>query len=145
MLSKASKYAIRALVYMSTIENNPLMNIHQIADKLDIPEQFLGKILQLLAKRKVLYSQKGINGGFKFLKQPSEITFLEVVEIIDGLESFDNCLLGMKFCKLNPEVANQCYFHDKLDPLLLQLKNILSETTIENYISNLEKINKILF
>jgi len=145
MLSKASKYAIRALVYMNTIEENPLMNIHQIAEKLNIPEQFLGKILQLLAKKKILYSQKGINGGFKFLKQPDEITFLEIVEIIDGLESFDNCLIGMKFCKLNPEIANMCYFHDKIDPILTQLKEILANTTISNYTKNLDKINKIIF
>lgn len=136
MFTKASKYAIKALIYMSFFKDNPLQNITQISKATKIPEQFLGKIFQQLAKNKILMSKKGINGGFKFLKSPDEITFYQVIKIIDGEDVFNECVLGFT-CDNYPEYKEKCYFHAKLDPLIANLKTILSETTIANYSSSI--------
>ena len=70
MLSTTCKYGIRASIYLAIYGKEKLINIKQMAKGLEIPEPFLGKIMQTLAKRKVLYSQRGIDGGFKFNKDP---------------------------------------------------------------------------
>lgn len=145
MLSNTSKYAIRSLLYLSLHGDNNLLNSREIAQKLNVPEPFLGKIMQTLAKKKILSSQRGLSGGFKFLKKPSEIYFLDIIEIFDGLDSFENCLLGVRLCTESPEYANNCPFHNRLDPVLTELKNILSTTTIEDYTKQIEDIKDNIF
>ena len=62
-----------------------------VSEYLKIPSPFLGKILKLLAKKKILMSTKGPNGGFCLSKIADDISILDIVQIIDGLDFFDNC------------------------------------------------------
>ena len=65
MISNTSRYAIRALIYLAVrTKNKEKIGIKKIADELQIPSPFLGKILQTLVKQSILASTKGPNGGF---------------------------------------------------------------------------------
>ena len=93
MLSNTSKYAIRAMIYLALFaSSDKKAGIKEISEKLDIPTPFLGKILQLIAKRQLLHSTKGPHGGFCLSKPAMDISIMEVVEIIDGSDAFDTCV-----------------------------------------------------
>jgi len=65
MLSNTCKYGIRAVIYLALHNaEEKKIGIKEISSELNIPTPFLGKILQMLAKNKMLISTKGPNGGF---------------------------------------------------------------------------------
>jgi len=83
-LTRASSYAIHALVFMGAQKENRPVASHMIAEARGIPERFLLKVLKPLVSARVLHSVKGPNGGYRLAKSPNEITLLEVLEAIDG-------------------------------------------------------------
>jgi Rrf2 family transcriptional regulator, iron-sulfur cluster assembly transcription factor len=122
MLSNASKYAIRAVVYLALNEKKGMkIGIKQIAKELGIPTPFLSKILQNLAKHKLLSSTKGPHGGFGFDKSPYDIKLMDIVEIIDGLENFNSCILGLKECTKD---NLHCSIHHNYATIREQLKQL---------------------
>lgn len=132
MISNTSKYAIRALIYLelySSPENKKGSKV--IAEDLDIPTPFLGKILQVLVKHQMLGSTKGPHGGF-FLKKPAiDITAIEIIEIMDGKNSFDMCAIRTSPC----DPKNPCSMHQKLAPIRKEMKLVFSTDTIADLVS----------
>lgn len=111
MLTNTSKYAIRACIYLAIhTKGHEKIGIKKISEDLGIPTPFLGKILQALAKHKLLSSSKGPNGGFALGKAPADISLLDIVKTIDGDEIFTNCLLTDHLCEEDKE---HCPVHDK--------------------------------
>ena len=85
MLSKKSKYAIKALVALAKHDKNGLpMRIIEISEQEKIPKKFLESILLDLRKHGILGSKMGINGGYYLLKKPSDIYLTEIIRLTDG-------------------------------------------------------------
>ncbi|MFT3741037.1 MAG: Rrf2 family transcriptional regulator [Breznakibacter sp.] len=131
MLSNTCKYAIRAVIYLALNQGEEKrIGIKEISKELDIPTPFLGKILQTLAKHKLLVSTKGPNGGFGIAKSSKEITLLDIVEVIDGTDVFTNCLIGMHSCKSNVTDGKKCPVHDRFHTIRTQLHELFKHETI---------------
>jgi Rrf2 family protein len=137
MLTNTCKYAIRALIYIALYGKDKRLNIKDIAKGLDVPEPFLGKIMQILSKHKILASQRGIRGGFVFNKDPHEVTFYEIIKIIDGDDIFHQCILGVRICTMSPEYAENCPFHIKLDPIQEKLLHVFKNNSIGDFADQL--------
>ncbi len=131
MLSNTCKYAIRAVIYLALNGNEKKIGIKEISKELEIPTPFLGKILQQLAKNKMLSSTKGPNGGFLLAKPATEITLLNIIEIIDGLDLFNECLIGLSTCSANAHNDVQCPTHHKFLPISKQLYKLFNTETIQ--------------
>lgn len=127
MFSKACEYALRAILYLSlNSSESRKLGIKEISEELDIPSPFLGKIMQNLVRHKILQSTKGPNGGFYFTKNAKKIPLINVVKIIDGLEFFEKCGMGLKHCSS----IKPCPIHNQLMPYREKLKEMLEEKTI---------------
>lgn len=83
-LTRASSYAIHAVVFMAAQKLNRPVASHMIAKARGIPERFLLKVLKPLVSARVLMSIKGPNGGYRLAKAPSDITMLDILEAVDG-------------------------------------------------------------
>src|SRR5260370_21887599 len=83
-LTRASSYALHALVYMATQKHNRPVPSHIVAQARGIPERFLLKVLEPLVSARVLASVKGPNGGYRLSRPPSAVSLLEVIEAVDG-------------------------------------------------------------
>src|SRR5438105_7108654 len=83
-LTRASSYALHALVYMAGEKHHRPIPSHLVARDRGIPERFLLKVLKPLVSARVLQSLKGPNGGYRLARPASQITLLEVVEAVDG-------------------------------------------------------------
>lgn len=133
MLSSTCKYAIRGIIYIALYgEDNRKIGIREISEALDIPTPFLGKILQTLAKNKLLNSTKGPNGGFSLAKPAKEINLLQIIKIIDGLDLFNECLIGLRSCSANDHDDVQCPIHNKYLPISKQLYTMFENENIED-------------
>jgi Rrf2 family protein len=83
-LTRASSYALHAVVHMAAQKKNDPVASHMIAQARGIPDRFLLKVLKPLVSAQVLLSVKGPNGGYRLAKPPNEITMLEILEAVDG-------------------------------------------------------------
>src|SRR5919199_590972 len=83
-LTRASSYALHAVVFMAAQKLDQPIASHQIAQARGIPERFLLKVLKPLVSARILHSVKGPNGGYRLARQPSDITMLEILEAVDG-------------------------------------------------------------
>lgn len=84
LYSRSAEYAIRALVYMARIPEGKYAMTRVIAEEEQIPVHFLAKILQELARKGLLKSNKGPAGGFTLRIPADEIRLLQIVEAMDG-------------------------------------------------------------
>lgn len=99
MFSRSCQYALQAILYITLhSKNKSAVGLKDIAGSQKIPIHFLSKILQNLVKHKVLLSTKGPNGGFSLSKSPNKLKLIKIVEIVDGLDVFDRCGIGLKAC-----------------------------------------------
>jgi Rrf2 family cysteine metabolism transcriptional repressor len=83
-ITTKSPYALRALTELARMGSSDPVPIAELARRRDIPVQFLEQLFATLRRAGVLRSQRGVKGGYTFARAPSEITVLEVVELLDG-------------------------------------------------------------
>ncbi len=150
MFSTTSKYAIRAVLYLAMLDkknDNPekvlKVGIKKLAEDLKIPTFFLGKIMQTLAKNKILTSYKGPNGGFSFNKNPDEISLLDIVRIFDGDEVFSSCILGLNLCNHEGFKKEDCPFAQDLDVCVDRISQYLNNTYVGKVAKSLNKLDDI--
>lgn len=84
MLSKKSKYGLKALLVLAQQADRRPVLVARLADRDAIPKKFLEAILLELKRRGVVESKKGRGGGYFLRRRPSEITFGEVIRALDG-------------------------------------------------------------
>lgn len=129
MLSKSSAYAIRAVLYLSLYSNEERKRSpKEIADIINIPAPFLAKILQVLAKNRLISSTKGRNGGFYLTEKNRLNSLISIVDCIDGLDKFQECLLGLPICSN----VYPCPIHHAISPIRKKLIEELTFKTIDD-------------
>ena len=84
VITTKSPYAVRALSELARRGQSTPVPIGEIARARDIPVQFLEGLFASLRRAGILQSQRGVKGGYSFARPPSEITVLEVVELLEG-------------------------------------------------------------
>jgi Rrf2 family transcriptional regulator, cysteine metabolism repressor len=83
-ITSKSPYALQALAELGRAGGSGPVPIGELARRRDIPVQFLEQLFAVLRRAGVLRSQRGVKGGYSFAREPSEITVLELVELLDG-------------------------------------------------------------
>ena len=83
-ITTKSPYAIRALAELARTGGAGPVPIGELARRRDVPVQFLEQLFAVLRRAGVLRSQRGVKGGYAFARDPTEVTVLEVVELLDG-------------------------------------------------------------
>ena len=124
MLSNASKYAINAVLFLALNSNiERKVGVKEIASNINVPVPFLAKLLQDLARKGVVSSSKGPNGGFYLTDENRSQKLLVVVDEIDGLVKLEQCVLGLTNCSSE----KPCPIHSMVQPLrkkfLYELRN----------------------
>jgi Rrf2 family protein len=84
VITTKSPYAVRALAELARRGQATPVPIGDIARTREIPVQFLEGLFATLRRAGILQSQRGVKGGYSFARPPSEITVLEVVELLEG-------------------------------------------------------------
>jgi len=84
MLSKKTKYGLKALTYLASHDRSQPIQIAQIAESENISQKFLESILLTLRRNGYLGSKKGKGGGYYLIKEPKEIPMTTVMRILEG-------------------------------------------------------------
>ncbi len=129
MFSKTCEYGIRAAIFIASESyQNNRVGLRDIAEKIDSPEAFTAKILQILFKNNIIHSIKGVGGGFEIPKENmSQIKLSQIVTALDGNRVFTGCGLGLKQCSED----HPCPVHDKFKSIRNELAFMLENTNLE--------------
>jgi Rrf2 family transcriptional regulator, iron-sulfur cluster assembly transcription factor len=136
MFSKACEYGIKACIFIaSNSYENKRVSLKDIAKQVDSPEAFTAKILQALARNKIITSIKGAHGGFEIQKNLiSSIKLAHIVNAIDGDAIYNGCGLGLHTCDEN----HPCPVHNKFKIIRDELKHMLENTNLEELALNIK-------
>jgi Rrf2 family iron-sulfur cluster assembly transcriptional regulator len=135
MISKTSGYAIRGLVYLAQKSSGlHKVGIHELAAELNVPQPFLGKIMQGLVRRDIISSTKGPNGGFYTNDRTLATSLIEVIDAIDGMGLFRKCFLGLPDC--NSE--KPCPLHHHVIGFRDALQHTLQTLQVQTMVDDLE-------
>ena len=135
MLSKKTRYAIKALVIMGKNFGNEPMQISRIAAEEHIPKKFLEQILLDLRNAGLLYSKKGAGGGYKLIKDPKEIFLVQILRITGGPIALLPCV-SLNFYQRCEECIDEgtCGIRDVFVDVRNASLKILTETSIADVI-----------
>ena len=97
-LTRAAEYAIRCVLYLAKCPFGRVISRREVAESMDIPLAFLGKIAQGLAKAGILVVRQGAHGGYELALPPKDISLLLVVEAMDGEILVNECLSRPQDC-----------------------------------------------
>ena len=89
--SNSLEHALHSLFYMMDLPKDKAIGIKKIAEIHNLTDGYLSKIFSKLRKASIVKSTPGINGGYKLSRDPSEISFWDVVEAIEGSSHFFQC------------------------------------------------------
>lgn len=128
MFSKASQYAIKAIIFIWTQSlQDRKVGAKEIGAGIAAPEAFTAKILQILSKAKLVGSIKGPNGGFFTDDMHGKYTLKDVVKAVDGENLFTGCAVGLPKCsELNP-----CPLHFEIVKCRKELDTMLTSKSMK--------------
>ena len=129
MLSQKSKYAIRAVLYISAqMESSEKQYLggKEISEKLNMPLAFTVKILQELARESIISSSKGPGGGFYLTSDNQKTPIMEILKTMGDTGNFTNCMLGLEKCS----DSNPCPVHHSFKIGRNHLLDLLQNKTI---------------
>ena len=92
MLSKKTKYGLKALTYLARVKGKEPVQIAEIAKQENISQKFLESILLTLRRNGFLGSKKGKGGGYYLLQNPEDINLADVMRLLDGPIAFLPCV-----------------------------------------------------
>ncbi len=138
--SRSAEYAIRAFVNLAQVPEGKYAMVKRIAQEEGIPSHFLAKILQQLARKGLLRSSKGPTGGFNLRRKPEEVSLMNIVEALDGLNDYEKCASGLSECTDDMP----CGMHDKWKLLRERIIDYLEHTSIADVHAALEEKRRTL-
>jgi len=114
MLSQKARYALRALVELAR-EDGVQLTSGELALRADAPRKFLEAILLELSRNRITVSRRGKFGGYTLARPAAQISFAEVIRVIDGPLALAPCVSRLSFRKCDdcPDLAT-CSLRDAL-------------------------------
>lgn len=100
-ISRKIDYGLRAMIHLAGLPVGKIAPLHDLATTLRLPREFLAKILKILAERGLVRSSRGAHGGYQLGRPAREISFLEVIEAVEGPVQLNVCLDHLDRCDVS--------------------------------------------
>ncbi|MBI4768486.1 MAG: Rrf2 family transcriptional regulator [Deltaproteobacteria bacterium] len=126
-LTRAGEYAVRCVLYLSSQKEGAIVSRRDISEQMEIPDQFLGKIAQQLARAGLIEIVQGARGGYRLLVSPSKISLLTVVETVIGRIFLNDCLMNPGSCKR----SSSCSVNKIWEKARNQLRKTLQQVSFQ--------------
>jgi Rrf2 family protein len=138
-VTKTDDYAMRAMLHLACLPEGSTAMRLEIARALDSPSSFMAKVLRRLVHAKLLESTRGAHGGFSLARPTSEITFLEVLEAIEGPLH----LVGQSSDESENAREAECPATAVWSLVEDGMRDILATTTLEDLVSARRRNGKV--
>jgi len=131
MFSQTTEYALRAMVVLSAAPER-LSSTTELAGETGVPPNYLAKVLQSLAAADLITGRRGVGGGYRLSRAPSEITLIDVVRAVGKLERIRRCPRGSSAT----EDGALCRLHGMMDEVVQSAESILDSYTLRDVLAS---------
>ena len=129
--TKRADYGLMAIHYIATQEDHGTVSAKRIAEEFHIPAELLAKILQRLAKKRLITSQNGPKGGYVLARRPTEISVGDVVRALEGPINIVSCLEASSEC---PQMA-RCSLRRPVQKIQAAISQVLDTMSLSELVS----------
>ena len=129
MFSLTIEYAMRAVLALASGDGTP-MTTRRIAEVMRVPQSYLSKVLQSLVKGGLVYSTRGLKGGFVLVSKPEEISMLDILNAVSPIKRIEHCPLD-----LEGHSSKLCPLHRRLDQAMAMVQEAFAKTTLDEILS----------
>lgn len=142
LFSKKAEIGIKAILYLSTKNENEIIDANTISKELDLPRLFTAKILQHLTREKIIGSKKGKFGGFYITENTLNTKLIRVIEVLDGLEIFSKCMFGFPNCSDEEPCPVHSFWGEIRDRLFKMFSEISLNDMRDESLIKIKLLNK---
>jgi Rrf2 family protein len=125
-LSKKADYGLIAVKHLAMHRGQHACSATEIAEEYGISTMLMAKVLQKLARERIVSAKHGANGGYLLAKEPSQISALDVISAIDGPVLITSCVTSHGNCG----AADKCTVREPLRRVNESILSVLSTVTI---------------
>jgi len=129
LFSLTVEYAMRAVLALAGGDGTP-MTTRQIAQTMKVPQSYLSKVLQSLVRGGLVYSTRGLNGGFVLSGSPDELSMLDIMNAVSPIKRIESCPLD-----LDSHSSDLCPLHRRLDEAMAHVQEAFAGTTLAEILS----------
>ena len=122
-ISRKIDYGLRAMIYLSSLPSGSVVPFREIAREMEVPEDFLAKILKTLVDQGLARSTRGPHGGYALGRAARDISFLDVIEAVEGPVALNVCLDGDDACGRAPTCTMMSVWREGQDRMLDVYRN----------------------
>ncbi len=126
ILSQTAEYALQATLFLAEVEEDRPYRVGEIAASMRVPQNYLSKVLHVLARAGILTSLRGPRGGFQLAIPAEELPLKEVVRQFHQFTGERRCLLGRERCG----EGEGCAAHPRCESVALTVEAFFAETTV---------------
>tara|TARA_B100000427_G_scaffold316620_1_gene311855 strand:- start:953 stop:1351 length:399 start_codon:yes stop_codon:yes gene_type:complete len=124
-ITRKVEYALIALRHLQQMEQGQLSSAKSMASEYGIPQELLAKILQKLAKEKIVQALKGPRGGYQILKDPKKVNMTKFFEILEGPMGIMDCYFDS-----NCEQINGCTIREPINRINERIRGMFDKMTL---------------
>ena len=129
MFSQTVEYAMRAMLALASGDGTP-MTTRQIAETMRVPQSYLSKVLQALVRGGLVFSTRGLKGGFVLVREPAQISLLEIQNSVNPIQRIHSCPLDLSGHK-----SELCPLHKRLDQAMASVEEAFASTSLAEILS----------
>ena len=129
LFSLTVEYAMRAVLALAGGDGTP-MTTKQIAQTMKVPQSYLSKVLQSLVRGGLVFSTRGLNGGFVLTRSPDQLSMLDIMNAVSPIKRIESCPLD-----LESHSSDLCPLHRRLDEAMAQVQDAFASITLAEILS----------
>jgi len=137
MFSHSTQYAIRAIEYLLVNSDKVNKSVVELATELHIPQPYLSKVMQQLAKNNIISSTKGRGGGFYLSDDNLKRPLIDIIVCMEGHNVFKQCLLGLPHCS----DENPCLLHAHFKKFKKSIEMSICDESIKELLNSTKGFN----
>lgn len=134
IVSQTAEYALRAVIRLAQLPGQA-QTTQQLAAATLVPQSYLPKVLQPLARAGMVLAQRGSHGGYKLRPTSDAVNVLDVVNCVDPFDRLESCPGHPK-----AEQGPQCGLHRLLDSAQAEAEKRFAQTTIRQLIESPDSV-----
>jgi Rrf2 family protein len=125
-VTRATDYAIRLLAHLAAGEVDTTS--FELSKELGVPFNHLAKLVQVLSRKKYLFTRKGKGGGLRLAIDPKKVNLADVIAVIEGPVTISECINNSSACKH----SKKCKTRKCFSSVRSRINKILEETSISD-------------
>ena len=142
-ITRAGEYAIIGLLYLARQPVGRTVMIDEISAAEKVPNSFLAKIFQSLAKSGLVQSQRGAGGGFTLAHPPENVNLLDILNCVEGAFALQKCVATDPACVVSDHRIESCVLCGVFTEAQNRVNEVLARTTLADLLKRNPKLIQI--